>query len=339
MIPLKNGDPRTLGGNTLLGRLGEGGMGTVYYGITPDGEPVAVKTIRSDIFADQARKDRFDQEVWTMRMVQGPGVAHLLAAADETDEPSWLAAEYIRGLTLEKYVGEDGPLATDLAAALGIALADALATIHQAGVLHRDLKPANIILGKNGPRVIDFGLAAATAAPVRLTASNVRFGTPLCMSPEQVRSARDVKAPTDVYALGATLLYAVTRHYPFDGQTGSDVHNAILDSGTPPDLGGTPPELMPAISGMLAYAAAARPGIGQVRAELAGVLAKAGWTDPAAALVWLAQQTYRERPGDPPLAGPPRDMRRPPEASHVPSALVIEAAERLRRGYARSAPF
>jgi serine/threonine protein kinase len=336
-----------LGGIVLRGRLGEGGMGTVYYGVTPDGDSVAVKTIRSDRFPSQLLKDRFDQEVRTMQMVHGPGVAHLLAASETsdqtdggTDDVRWLATEYIQGLTLEKYVEDCGLLDAALAAALGIALADALATIHSAGVLHRDLKPANIVLGKDGPRVVDFGLAAAVEAPARLTVSNVGLGTPLCMSPEQVRSSRDAGAPTDVHALGATLLYAVTGHYPYERETVSDIHYAITDPGTPPDLSGVPSPLLPAIEQMLARSAAARPDTSQVRAELAAVLAVLGWTDPGAALVWLARQTYRERPDDPPPADPPRQpSRTPPEASRVPGSLVIEAAERLRRGYARDAPF
>lgn len=340
MDALKPSDPRVLGGIVLRGRLGEGGMGTVYYGITPEGEPVAAKTIRGDVLPDQSRKDRFELEVRTMQMVQGPGVGNLIAAGEEDGRP-WFAVEYIRGLTLEKYVQDRGPLTTALAAALGIVLADALAAIHQAGVWHRDLKPANIILGKDGPQVIDFGLAALIEAPVRITASGVGgLGSPVCMPPEQLRSSRDAKGPADVYALGATLLYSVTRHYPHDGPTVSEIFSAIRDPGTQPDLSGTPPGLRPAVTRMLAYAAAARPDVSQVRAEFATVLEREGWTDPGAALTRLAEQTYRERPDDPPPLDPPRQStRKPPAASRVPSALVIRAAERLRRDYARSAPF
>ena len=261
-------------------------MGTVYYGITPDGDELAVKTIQDRYVNRPDLRSRFEREVEAMEMVQGPRVANLIAAAAPGEMRPWLATEYIRGLTLTQYVGEHSTLPSVLSAALGIALSDALATIHQAGVLHRDLKPANVILGPDGPRVIDFGLAALTDRPGDLTVTNDVLGTPACMSPEQAISSRDVTAATDVYALGATLTFAAAGHYPYQGETGRDTQNAITDPAVEPDLSGIPAVLLPTISGMLAYAAAARPTVGDVHAELAKILADAGQTDPDAA-VWL----------------------------------------------------
>jgi serine/threonine protein kinase len=340
--PLKPADPTELGGIALRGRLGEGGMGTVYYGVTPDGDEVAVKTIR-DFYVDRpALRSRFEREVETMGMVQGPRVANLIAAADPGEPIPWLAAEYIRGLTLSQYVNEHGTLPTALVAALGIALADALSSIHQAGVLHRDLKPGNIILGPDGPRVIDFGLAALTDRPGDLTFTNDVLGTPACMSPEQAISSRDVTAATDVYALGATLAFAVAGHYPYQGESARSTQSAIADPGIEPDLSGTPVVLLPVISSVLAYAAMARPAVSEVHAALGEILVDAGLADPDTAIQQLAEATFREHPGSPerPRTIPPPQRLLDPEGDpRVPSTLVKAAAERLRRDYAASAPF
>lgn len=317
-------------------------MGTVYYGITPDGDEVAVKTIQ-DRYANRPElRRRFEREVEAMEMVQGPRVANLIAAAAPGEPVPWLAVEYIRGLTLTEHAAEHGTLPAQFAAALGVALADALASIHQAGILHRDLKPGNIILGRDGPRVIDFGLAALADQPGQLTFSNDVLGTPACMSPEQAVSSRDVTAATDVYALGATLTFATAGHYPFQGESGRETLSVIVDPAVEPDLSGVPAVLLPAVSGMLAWAAAARPTVAVAHAELVKVLADMGQTDPDAAVRRLAEATFWESPGTPerPRTVPPRP--RLPDAAgepRVPSTLVKRAAERLRRDYAASAPF
>lgn len=317
-------------------------MGTVYYGVTPDGDEVAVKTIRDRYVNRPDLKRRFEREVEAMQMVQGPRVANFIEAADPSEPVPWLAAEYIQGLTLSQYVAEHGTLPAELSAALGVALADALASIHQAGILHRDLKPGNIIMGSDGPRVIDFGLVTLTDRLGELTLTNDILGTPPCMSPEQAVSSRDVTAATDVYALGATLTFATAGHYPYQGESGHDTLSVIIDPAVDPDLSGVPAVLLPAISGMLAWAAAARPAIGEVRAELAKVLADAGQTDPDASVQKLAQATFWETlsaPERPRTIPPPQRLPDPEGDPRVPSTLVKQAADRLRRDYAASAPF
>lgn len=317
-------------------------MGTVYFGVTPDGDEVAVKTIQDRYVNRPALRSRFEREVEAMQMVQGPRVANLVAAADPGEPVPWLAAEYIRGLTLSQYLAEHGPLSPELAAALGVALADALASIHQAGVLHRDLKPGNVILGPDGPRVIDFGLAALADQPGELTSSNDVLGTPVCMSPEQAVSSRNVTAATDVYALGATLTFAAVGHYPFHGESGRDTLSVIIDPAVEPDLSGIPAVLLPAIASMLAWAAAARPTVGEARAELVKILADAGQTDPDAAVQRFAEATFWEGPSAPErprTIPPPPRLPDPAGDPRVPSTLVKQAADRLRRDYAAAAPF
>jgi serine/threonine protein kinase len=338
--PLKPADPAELGGIELGGRLGRGGMGVVFYGVTPDGEQVAVKMIREELLERSEARGRFEREGLAIGMVQGPRVASLVASSLPDEFPPWFAVEYIRGLTLTEYVAQRGPLPTDLAAALGIGLTEALTAIHEAGILHRDLKPSNIILGKDGPKVIDFGLAALTAAPGDLTHTSETIGTPVCMAPEQVTSAKDLTTAADIYSLGAVLVFALTTHYPYERPTVPATLHAIADAATLPDLAGVPENLVGLVADMLAHAPSARPVLSKVTATLTEVLDARGSADPADRLQRLAEVTYRERPTDPPPADPPRAWRpRLPKNPRVPSVLVQQVANDLRLGYASSAPF
>ena len=253
MKPLKLGDPVKMGGIALRGRLGEGGMGTVYFGVTPDGDRVAVKTIRQDLTENDEAKDRFDREILVLGMVAGPRIAALLAASEPDEVPPWFATEYVQGLTLSEYVQERGPLSTTMAAALGVMLAEGLNDIHAAGLLHRDLKPGNVILGADGPRVIDFGLAGLKDGTGDITHTSGMLGTPVCMAPEQARSPKDLTAAVDVYALGAVLMFAMTGRYPYERPTVPALLLAIADPATDPDLSGLPEEIKQLITGMLAH--------------------------------------------------------------------------------------
>lgn len=340
MEPLKPDDPTELGGIALRGRLGSGGMGTVYYGVTPAGEQVAVKMIRADLLDKSGVLARFDREATAIGMVQGPRVANLIATSLPDEAPPWFAVEYVRGLTLAEYVSGHGPLPAAMGAALGIGLAEALTSIQAAGILHRDLKPSNVLLGKDGPKVIDFGLAALMAEPGDITHTTDTIGTPVCMAPEQAKSPRDLTAAVDVYALGAVLTYALTGHYPYTRPTMPALLFAIADPATPPDLSGVPGELAGPVGAMLAHAPAARPPLSDVTASLAKVLTPDGLTDPGDAIRQLAVCTYRERDSDPPPADPPAARRpRLPDNPVIPNALVQQVAEHLRRDYDRSAVF
>jgi serine/threonine protein kinase len=336
--PLKPGDPDKFDGIVLRGRLGEGGMGTVYFGVTPDGDRVAVKTIRANLAENDEARDRFDREVLALGMVAGPRIAALLAASGPDEAPPWFATEYIQGLTLSEYIRERGPLTTAMAAVLGVMLAEGLSDIHAAGLLHRDLKPANVILGADGPRVIDFGLAGLIGRTGDITHTSGMVGTPVCMAPEQARSPRDLTAAVDVYALGAVLMFAMTGRYPYERPTVPALLLAVADPATDPDLSGLPAEFTPLITGMLAYHPASRRTLADVTSELKQILNDAALS-LAEAQSGFTQLTYMERDADPPPAPPaPRtSVRRLPGDPHVPSDLVHQVAESLRRQYARGA--
>jgi len=338
MKPLKSGDLATVGDIALRGRLGEGGMGTVYFGIAPDGARVAVKTIRQDLTANDEAKDRFDREILVLGMVAGPRIAALLAASEPDGVPPWLATEYVQGLTLSEYVQERGPLTTTMAATLGVMLAEGLNDIHTAGLLHRDLKPGNVILGADGPRVIDFGLAGLSDRAGDITHTSGMLGTPVCMAPEQAKSPRGLTAAVDVYALGAVLMFAMTGRYPYERPTVAALLLAITDPATGPDLSGLPAEIRHVVAGLLAYHPEARPTLADVSAELTNILADAGLSLTQAQREFV-RLTYIERESDPPPAAPVtrRDRRRLPGDPHVPSDLVRQVAEGLRLEYGRGA--
>ncbi|MFC5751067.1 serine/threonine-protein kinase [Actinomadura rugatobispora] len=339
MDDLKPSDPRVIGGIELRGRLGEGGMGAVYFGLTADGEQVAVKVIRDAMVGHQIVRERFNREIKVMDMIRGPGVAGLVAAAAEGEEPPWLAMEYVRGLTLRQYVEGRGTLAAAMGAALGDLLVEALIAVHTAKLLHRDLKPGNILLGSEGPKIIDFGLAGLLEAleDQELTSTNETFGTPVTMSPEQVESAKNLTPAADVYSLGATLIYALAGHFPYQRPNKNALFHAITDSNIAPDLSGLPPTLEPVIVAMVAHEPASRPTLAEAADEFRRVCKEAGLS-PRDARVHLATLTFVKRDTDPPsdFDPPSQAWRRRPVTVPVPRPAIQALADRIRAAYATS---
>ncbi|MEV0776051.1 PQQ-binding-like beta-propeller repeat protein [Streptomyces sp. NPDC050428] len=202
-----------LGGYRLVALLGEGGMGRVHLGRAASGRLVAVKTVHEHLAADPQFRERFRRETAAARSVAGPFTAAVLAADPEAVRP-WLATEFCTGPTLTGAVSALGPLAAGELAALGAALAEALAAVHAAGLVHRDLKPSNIVVTRDGPMVIDFGIAR-TAADESLTDSGEVVGSPGFIAPELLTGEGEPGPAVDVFALGALLAYAATGRPPF----------------------------------------------------------------------------------------------------------------------------
>ncbi|MFI6081865.1 protein kinase [Streptomyces sp. NPDC051217] len=202
-----------LGGYRLVALLGEGGMGRVHLGRAASGRLVAVKTVHAHLAADPRFRERFRREAAAARSVAGPFTAAVLAADPEAVRP-WLATEFCTGPTLTGAVSALGPLASGEVAALGAALAEAIAAVHAVGLVHRDLKPSNIVVTRDGPMVIDFGIAR-TAADESLTASGEVVGSPGFIAPELLTGTGEPGPAVDVFALGALLAYAATGRPPF----------------------------------------------------------------------------------------------------------------------------
>jgi len=214
-MSLRPGDAETIGGYTLLDRLGSGGMGVVYLGRSASGRQVAVKVVHAQYALDEEFRARFRQEIAAVRRVSGAFTAPVVDADPDAEVP-WMATLYVPGRTLAEVVEKDGPLGGQALRTLALGLVEALRDIHQAGVVHRDLKPSNVLLAEDGPRVIDFGISRA-ADNQALTVTGRLIGTPPFMSPEQFAAPRDVTAASDVFSLGSLLVYAATGNRPFDG--------------------------------------------------------------------------------------------------------------------------
>jgi serine/threonine protein kinase len=278
-------------------------MGEVFLAYSPAGEPVAMKLIRADRLDLQTRA-RFEQEALTARTIVGTSrVAHFLDADPFADRP-WLAMEYIAGPTLDRFVNGAGALPALLVASLGALSAEGLAAVHAVGLLHRDLKPGNVILGENGPVIIDFGLATFVDVSSSLSHPGMQIGTPVCMPPEQANGQTRVTAAADVYGLGTVLLYAAAGHYPYGGVNRDVVLARVASPDVAPDLSGLPGELEPLISGMLAYEEQARPTLEQVAEACVALVTGSGRTMAQARRMLLAhleQHPQSERPSEVPF--------------------------------------
>ncbi|WP_254716682.1 serine/threonine-protein kinase [Actinomadura sp. WMMB 499] len=254
--PLRAGDPRRVGTYRLVARLGAGGMGRVYLGRSPGGRPVAVKVIHPHLAGDPEFRRRFGQEIAAARRVGGVHTAQVVDAGTDADPP-WLVTEYIAGPSLQEAVGEHGPLSAESVAGLGAGLAEGLKAVHERNVIHRDLKPGNVLLARDGPRIIDFGIARALDATSQTTRTSV-VGTPGFMSPEQFRG-REVGRASDVFCLAAVLAFAATGRRPFgEGPIEALGYRVVNEE---PDLAGVPESLLPLIAAGLAKDPDDRPGL------------------------------------------------------------------------------
>jgi serine/threonine protein kinase len=244
---LRRWDPERIGPYVVLGRLGSGSMGQVYLGRSAAGRLVAVKTIRVELAEEAGFRTRFAQEVAAARKVSGVFTAAVVEADPEADLP-WLATAYVPAPSLSRLVLACGPLPVATVRWLAAGCAEALASIHGAGQVHRDLNPSNVLVAPDGPRVIDFGVARAAERMGRTTARGA-VGTPAYMAPEQARDTREASVASDVYSLGATLLFAATGHPPYQGASVMDVLARLATE--EPDLSGLPGELSEVITACL----------------------------------------------------------------------------------------
>ena len=302
--PLRRWDPEQIGGYTLIGRLGAGAMGQVYLGLSAAGRLVAVKTIKIELAEEPDFRTRFAQEVAAARRVSGAFTAAVVAADPEADVP-WLATAYVPAPSLSTLVRTCGPLPVPAVRWLGAGCAEALESIHSAGLVHRDLKPSNVLVSPDGPRVIDFGVARA-AERIQLTVTRGAVGTPAYMAPEQARDTRQATVASDVFSLGATMVFAATGHAPYQGETVMDLLVRLATE--PPDLAGLPPELAEVIRPCLERDPRKRPTSAAVLAHLApGIsLEQAGQglgssALPGPALALIAE--YRRDPKPPDREG------------------------------------
>ncbi|MFF5305330.1 PQQ-binding-like beta-propeller repeat protein [Streptomyces sp. NPDC013161] len=323
-------DPRRIGPFEVLGRLGAGGMGLVYLARSASGRRVAIKTVRTELAEDQLFRVRFTREVEAARAVSGFYTAAVVDADPRAAVP-WLATAYVPAPSLEEIVNECGPMPAQAVRWLAAGVAEALQSIHGAGLVHRDLKPSNVLVVEDGPRVIDFGIASGVSN-TRLTMTNVAVGTPAYMSPEQAKDSRSVTGASDVFSLGSMLVFAATGHPPFHGANPVETVFMLLREG--PDLQGLPDELRPLIESCMQMEATGRPNPADLQAQLAPHLFGSGSDDSGTASAWLPERAVTlietRRGGRPPVKPTPTAGRSggggrvavPPPPSHDPVVPV-----------------
>ncbi|MBC6463039.1 bifunctional serine/threonine-protein kinase/ABC transporter substrate-binding protein [Actinomadura sp. HBU206391] len=342
--PLLPGDPQRLGDYELIGRLGEGGQGVVFLGRGTGGRQVAVKLLLAQLTGDAAARSRFVRELAVAERVAGFCTAQVLDADVAGDQP-YIVSEYVSGPSLKDLVQREGPREGSALIRLAIGTATALAAIHQAGIVHRDLKPLNVLMGPDGPRVIDFGVARALDTTAVTMTSQV-VGTPAYMAPEQLAGG-PVGAAADMFAWGSTMVFAATGESPFGSDSIPAVMHRIINLN--PELSVLPEPLRELVAGCLSKDPARRPtahgvllrllgGIGAPPPAVAGDRIEPALTRGATAATAATDPRPGQRRGRPPRAvpqvtspepggGPARPVRRVNRtvmlALGLPAAVVV----------------
>ncbi|MFI6292361.1 serine/threonine-protein kinase [Nonomuraea sp. NPDC050790] len=255
-----NGEPLRLGDYWLAGRLGAGGQGVVYEAYDEAANRVAVKVLHAYLSGDSALRRRFLREVRAAQRVASFCTARIIDH-DLTGARPYLVTEFVSGPSLRRAA----PFGGDALHRLALGVATALAAIHQAGVVHRDLKPENVLLGPDGPRVIDFGIARA--AGLSMTSTGELTGTPMYMAPEVFSGGRAEPA-ADVFAWGALVCFAATGQDVFGAPTTVAVINRLLTH--EPDLSPVPAPLRPHVAAALSKDPELRPSAHDLLTALLG---------------------------------------------------------------------
>ncbi|MFC5831042.1 PASTA domain-containing protein [Nonomuraea insulae] len=258
--PLRTGDPQQLGEYALSGRLGEGGQGAVFLG-SRSGESYAVKLLHGPVGDERAA---FLREVELAKHVARFCTAQVIDAGFDLGRP-FIVSEYVDGPSLQREVALTGPRRGGGLERLAVSTATALVAIHRAGIVHRDFKPQNVLLGSDGPRVIDFGLAKALDAAATVSGRGV--GTPAYMAPEQI-TAEAVTGAADVFSWGATMCFAANASAPFGQDSVAPVLHRILTA--QPELGRLDGRLRTLVDACLDKDARNRPSSRELLFELLG---------------------------------------------------------------------
>lgn len=231
----------------LASRIGRGATGEIWRALPVDGigEPVALKLLHWELASDPELVARFEHEIATSRLLDHPNAVRVIGGGrdDEHDGELYLVMEEIRGRPLSAVAATEAPLPPLRVASIGRQIAGALGAAHALGVIHRDLKPENVLVVRSaggstpdGDRcvVFDFGLSFVPGGSTRLTAGELRIGTPGYMAPEYL-SLGEVDARSDLYALGVVLYELACGRMPFAGPPATIFRHQMLTD--PPPLG------------------------------------------------------------------------------------------------------
>jgi serine/threonine protein kinase len=313
MLPLRETDPREVGGYGLVGRLGEGGQGVVFLAVSSAGTRVALKILPAT--TDSQVRNRFLKEVAAAQRVARFCTAQVLDAGIFERRP-FIVSEYVDGPSLVEVVEQDGPRSGSALERIAVATLTALGAVHAAGMVHRDVKPANVLLGPDGPVVIDFGLATVPGMTTTGLSGPAALGTPAYMAPEQLAGER-VTAAADMWSWAVSMTFAGTGKLPFTGESLTAMAFAILHG--EPSVGRLPEPLGSLVRRCLNKDPAARPSARDALSEL--VAAGAQPMGPLPPQAEPPEPPQAEAP-EPPQAEAPEPPQ--PEAPEPPQAEAPE---------------
>ncbi len=297
-------------------KIGSGGMAEVYKAVDEVlGRTVAVKVMHPRYAADETFAARFRQEAQAAANLQSPYIVNMYDWGQD-GSTYYIVMEYLRGADLKSLITQHGALDSRKVAEIGVQVCSALSVAHGYDVIHRDIKPHNIMVGADGVKVTDFGIARAGNTTMTQTGSVL--GTAHYVSPEQAQG-RPLTAASDLYSLGVVLYEAATGRLPFDADSPVAVAlKQVNEAPRPPHE--IVPSIDPGLEAVILTALAKRPTdrydtADQMRQDLQRV---------------IEGQTVRAVPVAAPVPGPAAN-----ETAVMPSVPAAGAAPVMRPAPAR----
>ena len=221
---------------TLTNLIGEGGMAFVYEGVHVRlGSKVAIKILNPILSANKQIRARFENEAAIMASLKHPNIVKIL---DDYNQDGMLAIvmELLEGKDLNETIKSSGALDINKSVSIFLNVLNAFIYAHNKGIVHRDIKPANIYIGRDGQvKILDFGIAKLFGTGLDKTSTGTQIGTPIYMSPEQVKGERSIDHRSDIYSLGVTFYFMLKGKAPYNSDTESNynIFNKIVNDPLP----------------------------------------------------------------------------------------------------------
>jgi len=229
----------TIGKYKIIRSIGEGGMATVFeaeHALL--GTKVAIKVLNPILSDNPQIRERFINEAKLMASLDHPNITKVIDFDDQPHQLS-IVMEFLNGEDLNQKIKRRGPLNEKEIMELFSQALSAFQYAHEKGIVHRDIKPSNIFILPDGRiKILDFGIAKLFGLGNDMTQTDTQIGTPMYMSPEQVKTDKSIDYRSDIYSLGVTMFFACTGRAPYDDVTDSkyDIFNKIVQEPMPLDL-------------------------------------------------------------------------------------------------------